>query len=97
LATNFAQLDRFAALPQANLKVVVFDDADLAYAKDVHLRYPTVPFYLQVGNAVGADDRDALLTKLDWLGARVLADPALQDAVVLPQLHVLLYGNRRGV
>ncbi len=97
MATNFAQLDRFAALHQANLKVVVFDDADLGYAKDVHLRYPAVPFYMQVGNAVGADDRDALLTKLGWLGARVLADPALQDAVVLPQLHVLLYGNRRGV
>jgi 7-carboxy-7-deazaguanine synthase len=97
MTTNFAQLDRFAVLPQANLKVVVFDDADLAYAKDIHLRYPAVPFYMQVGNAVGADDRDALLAKLDWLGGRVLADPALQDAVVLPQLHVLLYGNRRGV
>ena len=97
METNFAQLDRFAALPQANLKVVVFDDADLAYAKGVHLRYPGVLFYLQVGNAVGADDRDALLAKLDWLGGKVLADPALQDAVVLPQLHVLLYGNRRGV
>src|SRR5258708_10927 len=65
METNFAQLDRFAALPQANLKVVVFDDADLAYAKGVHQRYPGVPFYLQVGNTVGADDRDALLAKLD--------------------------------
>lgn len=97
METNLAQLDRFAALPNANLKVVVFDDADLAYARDIHRRYPGVPFYLQVGNSVGADDRDALLAKLDWLGQRALADPALQDAVVLPQLHVLLYGNRRGV
>ncbi len=97
METNFAQLDRFAALPRANLKVVVFDDADFAYAKHIHERYPGVPFYLQVGNAVGGDDRDALLTKLDWLGQRTLADPAMQDAIVLPQLHVLLYGNRRGV
>jgi 7-carboxy-7-deazaguanine synthase len=97
METNFAQLDRFAALPQANLKVVVFDEADLAYAKGIHLRYPSVPFYLQVGNTVGVDDRDALLAKLDWLGGKVLADSVLQDAVVLPQLHVLLYGNRRGV
>jgi 7-carboxy-7-deazaguanine synthase len=97
METNFAQLGRFAALPQANLKVVVFDEADLAYAKGVHQRYPSVPFYLQVGNTVGVDDRDALLAKLDLLSGKVLDDPALQDAVVLPQLHVLLYGNRRGV
>ncbi len=97
METNYAQLDRFAALPQAILKVVVFDDADLAYATGIHRRYPTVPFYLQVGNTVGADGRDALLSKLDWLSNRVLSDPSLHDAIVLPQLHVLLYGNRRGV
>jgi hypothetical protein len=38
-----------------------------------------------------------LLAKLDWLGQKVLADEAMQSAIVLPQLHVLLYGNRRGV
>lgn len=97
METNFPQLDRFAALPRANLKVVVFDDADFAYAKHIHGRYSGVPFYLQVGNTVGGDDRDALLAKLGWLGRRTLADPAMQDTVVLPQLHVLLYGNRRGV
>ncbi|HUY77894.1 MAG TPA: 7-carboxy-7-deazaguanine synthase QueE [Ktedonobacterales bacterium] len=97
MQTNEAQLDRFAALPQANLKVVVFDAADYAYARDIHLRYPNVPFYLQVGNTVGQDDTAALLAKLDWLGRTALADPAMGAAVVLPQLHVLLYGNRRGV
>lgn len=97
METNFAQLYRFAALPNANLKVVVFDEADFAYAKGVHLRYPGVPFYLQVGNAVGEDDTAALLAKLDWLGQRTMREPAMGDAIVLPQLHVLLYGNRRGV
>jgi len=97
MQTNYAQLDRFAALPQANLKVVVFDDADYAYARDIHHRYPNVPFYLQVGNHVGQDDTASLLAKLDWLGQRALADPTMGAAVVLPQLHVLLYGNRRGV
>jgi len=97
METNVIQLDRFAALPNANLKVVIFDAADLAYARHVHRRYRGVPCYLQVGNRVGTDDRDALLAKLDWLGHQALADPALQDAIVLPQLHVLLYGNRRGV
>lgn len=97
MPTDFAQLDRFASLPNANLKVVVFDDADFAYAREIHLRYPNVPFYMQVGNTVGEDDAPALLAKLDWLGQKVLADAAMQSAVVLPQLHVLLYGNRRGV
>lgn len=97
MSTDLAQLDRFATLPNANLKVVVFDDTDFAYAREVHLRYPDVPFYMQVGNTVGKDDAQALLAKLDWLGQQVLADEAMQSAIVLPQLHVLLYGNRRGV
>lgn len=95
--TNFAQLDRFASLPNANLKVVVFDDADFDYARAIHQRYPDSPFYMQVGNTVGKDDAQALLAKLDWLGQKVLADETMQSAIVLPQLHVLLYGNRRGV
>lgn len=97
MPTDFAQLDHFASLPNVNLKVVVFDDTDFAYAREIHLRYPDIPFYMQVGNAVGQDDAPALLAKLDWLGQKVLADAAMQSAIVLPQLHVLLYGNRRGV
>lgn len=97
METHFAQLDRFLALPNANVKLVVFDEADLAYAREIHRRAPAVPCYLQPGNAVGEDDTSALLAKLDWLSRAALADPALQDVRVLPQLHVLLYGNRRGV
>ncbi len=97
MPTDHARLARFTALPQSNLKVVVFDEADYAYARDVRLRYPERPFYLQPGNAVGQDDTIALLRKLDWLAQRVMRDPAMASAVVLPQLHTLMYGNRRGV
>jgi len=97
METNFTQLDRFMRLPSANLKIVVFDDADFVYARGIHQRYPAVPLYLQVGNTVGQDDTAALLSRLDWLGQKTLADSTLRTAVVLPQLHVLLYGNRRGV
>lgn len=90
-------LDRFISLPEANLKVVVFDEADFAFARDIHQRYPSTPFFLQVGNAVGSDSTATLLAKLEWLTQMTLADPAMSEAVVLPQLHVLLYGNRRGV
>ncbi len=97
METNVEQLGRFLRLPNANLKIVVFDDADFAYAIAVRERYPDVALYLQVGNSVGTDDTAALLARLDWLSQKTLAEPALRDAVVLPQLHVLLYGNRRGV
>ncbi len=94
---DLSTLTRFLDLPGINLKVVVFDEADLAFARDVHARYPEVPFYLQIGNDLERDDRDSLLEKLDWLSSKALNDPVLSQAIVLPQLHVLLYGNRRGV
>jgi 7-carboxy-7-deazaguanine synthase len=34
--------------------------------------------------------------QLDWLLERALSD-GWHEAVILPQLHVLLWGNRRGV
>lgn len=97
MTPDLDRLTRFVTLPDANLKVVVFDDADFAFARAMHLRYPSTPFYLQVGNEIGRDTAETLLLKLDWLANRTLADPAMGAAVVLPQLHVLLYGNRRGV
>ena len=97
MTTDWTQLARFQSLPGASMKVVVFDDADFAYAREVHRRYPNLPLYLQVGNTVGEDTTETLLAKLDWLACRALADPELNAAIVLPQLHVLLYGNRRGV
>jgi 7-carboxy-7-deazaguanine synthase len=97
MITDYAKLDRFAALPQANLKVVVFDEGDYQYARAIHQRYPGVPFTLQVGNTVGEDTTTALLGKLDWLAQCAMHDEAMGDALVLPQLHTLMYGNRRGV
>lgn len=91
------RLARFLGLPGLNFKVVVFDEADFAFARAMHRRYPDVPCYLQVGNVVGQDSTAALLAKLDWLARCAMGDPAMADAVILPQLHVLMYGNRRGV
>lgn len=90
-------LQRFTGLPGINFKLVVFDDLDLAFARQVHTMYPDIPFYLQVGNELDKDDRDSLLQRLDWLSTEALRDPALNHAIVLPQLHVLMYGNKRGV
>ena len=86
-----------AAAANPDLKIVVFDEMDLHYAKEVLARHPDIPLTVQVGNRVGEDGRESLIQRLGWVAERVLRDPAFTDVAVLPQLHVLLWGNRRGV
>ncbi|MFK0385615.1 7-carboxy-7-deazaguanine synthase QueE [Agrobacterium sp. NPDC090273] len=90
--------------PQVALKIVVFDDADYVYAKDAAARFPHLPIYLQPGNHTPPppDDDDArvdidgVMDRMLWLVDKVSADRWFA-ARVLPQLHVLLWGNKRGV
>ncbi|AUD13595.1 MULTISPECIES: 7-carboxy-7-deazaguanine synthase QueE [unclassified Planococcus (in: firmicutes)] len=87
---------------QASLKVVVFDETDFFFAEQLHLRYPLFPFFLQVGNddtQTTEDDKlvQHLLRRYQWLIDRHLVSAPLNDAKVLPQLHTLLWGNKRGV
>ncbi|GMN98750.1 7-carboxy-7-deazaguanine synthase QueE [Parageobacillus thermoglucosidasius] len=109
METDFAVLDHIIGklvgagrASHVSLKVVVFDDDDFDYAKIIHKRYPEISFYLQAGN----DDimekdaavlREKLLAKLDWLVEKVAQSNELNDVRVLPQLHALLWGNKRGV
>jgi 7-carboxy-7-deazaguanine synthase len=109
MATDFAVLDDIidklvsaGRTSHVSLKVVVFDDDDFNYAKMVHKRYPNISFYLQVGNddVLETDDmalRAKLLKKLEWLVEKVAQSNELNDVRVLPQLHTLLWGNKRGV
>lgn len=84
-----------------SLKVVIFDENDLAYAEKVHLRYPNILLYLQTGNpdVTSADDQIAasLLKRYEWLIDQAMDMPAFNDARILPQLHTLVWGNKRGV
>lgn len=108
MATNWSAFDdcltAAAGKPQIALKIVVFDDADYAYAKDAASRYPHLPVYLQPGNHTPPppDDHDAridldgIMDRMLWLVEKVSADRWF-DVRVLPQLHVLLWGNKRGV
>ncbi len=87
---------------QVSLKVVVFDEKDYGFAKEVHLRYPGVPFFLQVGNDdIATTDQTKLvhhlLKKYEALINTVMADEELKNVKVLPQLHTLVWGNKRGV
>ncbi len=97
-------LARAAGGPEVALKIVVFDERDYRYAREVAGRYPDLPVYLQPGNHTPppADDDDArididgIMERMLWLVETVTEDRWF-EARVLPQLHVLLWGNRRGV
>ncbi|MFK0274295.1 7-carboxy-7-deazaguanine synthase QueE [Ensifer sp. NPDC090286] len=90
--------------PQVALKIVVFDERDYAYARDAAERYPHLPLYLQPGNDTPPPpedddaqvDIDGIIDRMLWLVGKVTEDRWF-EARVLPQLHVLLWGNRRGV
>lgn len=86
--------------PHLSLKVVVFNEADYLFARRIHELHPEIPFYLSVGNPSaqsgdGADIADLTL-RLEWLLARAGRDGWF-SATISPQLHVLLWGNKRGV
>lgn len=85
-----------------SLKIVIFDEDDLAYAVRVHRRYPHVPFFVQAGNDdLTERDNGVMLTKLvtryEWLIEQVMAREDLTNVRILPQLHAWVWGNKRGV
>ncbi|TMC17820.1 MAG: 7-carboxy-7-deazaguanine synthase QueE [Chloroflexi bacterium] len=98
---TYARHGRDGRQPEICLKIVVFDNEDYAYAKDVAARYPNLPVYLQAGNHTPPHiaqeiDIPGILNRLDWLIQRVTQDQ-WYSVTVLPQLHTLLWGNKRGV
>ncbi|MDX8292211.1 7-carboxy-7-deazaguanine synthase QueE [Metabacillus indicus] len=95
-------LDIENRLGHASLKVVVFDEADLEFAKKVHITHPELPFYIQVGNDLVQETSDDklighLLSRYEWLIERSAKEKELNSARILPQLHTLVWGNKRGV
>ena len=86
--------------PHISLKVVVFDEADYAFARRVHELHPQIPFFLSIGNDApleGVDvDFSAYAARVEWLLARCARDGWFSPTI-LPQFHVLLWGNKRGV
>ncbi len=69
------------------LKFVIKDEADYLYAKGVLREHPTKACV--VFQPVGG-------TEMKWIADRVLRDK-MRGVRVLPQLHKLIWGNKRGV
>ena len=85
-----------------SIKIVIFDEIDFEYATTVYKRYPNVPLYLQVGNEDihSTDDQQLtqdLLRKYEWLIDKTIQSKEMNSVRVLPQLHTLVWGNKRGV
>lgn len=102
MPTDYSMLDAIisrVSRDRVSLKVVVFDDQDFAYARKIREAFPFVPMYLQVGNEHTGDAHvlHRLIDRLEWLFQKVIEDPMMNDVRPLPQLHTLVWGNKRGV
>jgi 7-carboxy-7-deazaguanine synthase len=91
-----------ATASRAILKIPVFGVVDLQWAKLLHQdkRFKDYPLYLTVGTESGGSllsISDQILHRYDWLVSQVLGDPTFGNVNILPQLHVLLWGHKRGV
>jgi 7-carboxy-7-deazaguanine synthase len=82
------------------MKIVIFDEDDLAYARAAADRYPQLELCLQPGNPESdpqkAVEPVALAERLLWLVEATVGRGWLRPRI-LPQLHVLIWGNKRGV
>lgn len=91
-----SQLDK----DQVTFRIPVFNDEDLTFAKMIQKRYQPDVLYLSAGNPephASGNIVEAQLNRLRQLWETVAADTEWKRVRVLPQLHTLLYDNKRGV
>lgn len=81
-------------------KVVCFSTRDIDFAKTIMALYPQVSMFFSVGNrhlagtpVIESSHQQVLLDSYKWLVEETLKDSELADVIVLPQLHVLIWGN----
>lgn len=89
--------------PEACLKIVVFDERDFEFAKQVWNYTPDAPLFLSLGNDwlpegdINGDKHVLLLLeKYRLLADKIMADDVLNRARFLPQLHALVWSNDKG-
>lgn len=102
-ATDWARFDRClaaAGTAPVVMKIVIFDAVDYAFARAAHTRHPELPLYLQPGNPevdpASPVNLETAAARLRWLIDTVTGDGWFAPRV-LPQMHVWVWGNQRGV
>src|SRR3990167_3250927 len=86
-------------------KTVVFNDLDFEWAQELYVRLhldntmrgKSHAFYLQSGTDVVGDPVDAVVDCYGWLVEKWLESKTMPKAIILPQLHVLVWGRAKGV
>lgn len=105
MTTNLDQLRQFVERcdPKSiNFKIVVADDSDFQFVLTLANEFRDHQFWIQPCNPfpTGIDDisvhRQVLLEKLEGLLGLIRQHRAYH-ITILPQLHVLVWGNRKGV
>jgi 7-carboxy-7-deazaguanine synthase len=100
------QTERYHGRARINLKIVVFDEQDYQYARDMFMLFPDYERWIQVGNSDVSPNTTpldeayhklGLLDKMRWMCERIMEDPdpVMQNVRVTPQLHTLMWGNAR--
>jgi len=104
----FRFINKFSNHKGLNVKVVVFTKEDLEFASKVfQVAYPIIPYnrmYLSQGNPFPPTVKEppenhtwVLTQEYTQLFDQIKDDPILSKATFLPQLHVWVWGNKKGV
>lgn len=99
------QSHQYSPVPDVNLKIVCFSGADIMFAIEIMTLFPAIPMYLSVGNVATPDHPASSLAVLrqdlcdslrDLVEGALSGFPQMMNVRILPQLHVLMYGNEKG-
>lgn len=107
--TNLGILDKFITRTSSNIKVVIFDQRDLEFAKMLYERYCSVvkDFYLSLGNPYPPGYMEehhpdytsyvmSQIGRYKMLFEDIQYDSILSQFRFLPQWHTFLWGNEKG-
>lgn len=93
-------------IPQVAIKIPVFNDEDLKFAKtyyslvrDFKFRKADLKLYINVGNTNTSEDGDISKRVLSDYKTLIekICDSDMENVYVMPQIHTLVWGNRQGV
>lgn len=82
---------------RSQLKVVIFSDEDMKFAKDLHQRYLHIPLILQPGYERRSSTTDYILNCRKVTESFISDSSWTGDVRVMPQLHRIIFDAKRGV